>query len=136
MRTQSHVDLETAEKIIDRGIATANRLTVAVALTVVDAGGHLVACKRMDGTKFLCIEMALNKALTAVGAEVRTEQILPKTLPGEPGYCIQNQAGGRFTTLGGGIPIWANGQIAGAIGVSGGPVAQDIQIAEEALKDS
>lgn len=105
---------------------------VAQNIAVVDHAGCLLVFVRMDGAKLIAGQIAINKAFTAATGEARTDDIAPKTLPGEPGFMIQVQHNGRFTTLGGGVPVLVDGVVVGGLGISGGSVAQDIEIADVA----
>ena len=124
------IDIDEAERVIAAAAAQAQAMGVPQNIAIVDAAGHLVAFRRMDGAKFVSIEIALAKAMTAAGARKATADIMPATLPGQPGFGIQNLLGGRFTTLGGGIPLLSGTSVVGAIGVSSGSVAEDIVVAQ------
>lgn len=130
MITSLSLGLDEAERIIVAASAKAQSIGVPQNIAVVDAAGHLIAFRRMDGAKFLSIEIATAKAVTAAGARKATADIMPATQPGQPGYGIQNLHGGRFTTLGGGIPLLVGAEVVGAIGVSSGTVADDIVVAQ------
>lgn len=124
------IGLSEAERVIAAAAAKAQAMGVPQNIAVVDCAGHLVAFRRMDGAKFLSIDIAVAKAVTAAGARKATADIMPATLPGQAGFGIQNLHGGRFTTLGGGIPLLAGTEVVGAIGVSSGSVAEDIVVAQ------
>lgn len=130
MHTAFNIGCGEAEPVIAAAAREAARMGVPQNIAIVDAAGHLVAFRRMDGAKFTSIEIALAKAFTAAGAQVETRAIGARTLPGEPGFGLQNLHGGRFTTLAGGIPLRVGAQVVGAIGVSSGSTAQDQQVAE------
>jgi uncharacterized protein GlcG (DUF336 family) len=130
MHTISNIGCDEAEIVIAAAAREAARMGVPQNIAIVDAAGHLVAFRRMDGAKFTSIEIALAKAFTAAGAQVETGTIARRTLPGEPGFGLQNLHGGRFTTLGGGVPLRVGAGVVGAIGVSSGSTAQDQQVAE------
>lgn len=130
MITSLSLGLDEAERISAAASAKAQSIGVPQNIAVVDAAGHLIAFRRMDGAKFLSIEIATAKAVTAAGARKATADIMPATQPGQPGYGIQNLHGGRFTTLGGGIPLLVGAEVVGAIGVSSGTVADDIVVAQ------
>lgn len=130
MITNLSLGIADAENIIAAASAKAQSIGVPQNIAVVDAAGHLVAFRRMDGAKFLSIEIATAKAVTAAGARKATADIMPATLPGQPGFGIQNLHSGRFTTLGGGIPLLVGTDVVGAIGVSSGSVAEDIVVAQ------
>ena len=85
----------------------------------------------MPNAKLTSVDIAINKAFTAAGHRVPTANYTSGTtfLPGGPGYGIHNSNGGRFMLIGGGIPIEIDGAVVGAIGVSTGTPAQDIECA-------
>jgi uncharacterized protein GlcG (DUF336 family) len=75
-------------------------------------------------------ELAIDKAFTAQIFNNRTDALGALAQPGAELYGIQHSHGGRVMVFGGGIPIRFEGRTIGAIGVSGGTVAEDIAIAE------
>lgn len=84
----------------------------------------------MPNAKLTSIQIAIDKAFTAAGHRVPTSNYQGKNfLPGGPAYGIHNTNGGRFMLIGGGIPIMVEGVCVGAIGVSTGTPAQDIECA-------
>lgn len=129
------LDLQDARKLADAACEVSERTGVNQNIAVVDRAGELLLFLRMDGAKSISGQMAINKAFTAAGTQTRTDAIAARTEPGEPGWMIQTQHGGRFTTLGGGVPVQVDGQVVGAIGVSGGSVAQDVEIADFAVAE-
>jgi uncharacterized protein GlcG (DUF336 family) len=89
----------------------------------------------MPTAKLTSIDISINKAFTAAGhrmptAAYTTGNASKNFLPGGPGYSIHNSNGGRFSLIGGGIPIQVDGQVVGAIGVSTGTPAQDAEVAQ------
>lgn len=132
MRTLSIIDLVEAERVIEAATRAAAAEGLAVHVAVCDAVGQLVAYRRMDGANPVSGEIAQAKAFAAAGTRAATTALAPKTIPGEPGWGLQHMAGGRLTTLGGGVPIRVDGTVIGAVGVSGASVAQDIALAEAA----
>jgi uncharacterized protein GlcG (DUF336 family) len=121
-----------AQQMVDRAVAKATALGVAENVAILDDGGNLTAFRRMDGAPILCIEMAQNKAYTALfGAP--TEEFF-KFIEHEPALLAGIPMQGRVAAFGGGIPLKVNGEIVGAIGVSGAPsVEDDIACARAAL---
>jgi glc operon protein GlcG len=97
------------------------------AIAVVDAHGELMAFLRTDGCRLPSIQIAINKAYTAA-----REQIPSKTL-GErsaaEGFPLTNFGELRYVSWGGGSPIVTNGSVIGAVGVSGLPEAEDMELA-------
>jgi len=110
----------------------AHEIGVPMVIAVCDESGTLKAYSRMDGAPGLSVQIAQDKAFTAVGFGMATHQWFdfikddPPLLHG-----IVNHP--RLVVFGGGYPIKVNGQIAGGIGVSGGHYSQDMQVAEAAL---
>ena len=84
----------------------------------------------MPDAKLTSIQIAIDKAFTAAGHRSPTSAYQDKNfLPGGPAFGIHNSNGGRFSIIGGGIPIVIDGATVGAIGVSTGTPAQDIECA-------
>lgn len=104
-------------------------------IALVDASLYLLQFTRMPNAKLTSIDIAINKAFTAAGHRVPTStytasQASKNFSPGGPGYSIHNSNGGRFTLIGGGLPIEVEGRVVGAIGVSTGTPAQDTEVAQ------
>jgi len=113
-------------------VAKARELGVAENVAILDDGGHLKAFSRMDGASITTIEVAQNKAYTALFG-VPTQDFFafiqhdPSLLAGIPTLP-------RVAAWGGGLPIKVNGEVVGAIGVSGAPTVQnDVDCASAAL---
>lgn len=132
MLNHRSLDLQEASRLAAIAQELSREANVAQNIAVVDHSGALLVFIRMDGAKLIAGPIAINKAFTAATAQAKTAEIAPKTLPGEAGFMIQVQHNGRFTTLGGGVPVLADDTIVGGLGISGGSVAQDIEIAEGA----
>lgn len=130
MRKLQTIDAAEAGAVVDAAAARAAEMGVPQNIAIVDEAGHLVAFRRMDGAKFISIEIALAKAFTAAGTRKATRDIAPVTIPGEPGFGIQNLLGGRFTTLAGGVPLKLGDVVVGAIGVSSGSTQEDHLVAQ------
>ncbi len=124
------ITLAAARQVIIAAEAEAQRIGAPQNIVVVDESGNLISMIRMDGAKFLAVDIAINKAVTAAGARKATHELGPVTVPGEPAFGIQAQRGGRFTTIPGGIPLVAGGAVVGAIGVSSASAAEDLKVAE------
>ena len=112
-----------AQRMLDEAIAKAFAIGVAENVAILDDGGNLTAFRRMDGAPILCIELAQNKAYTALfGAP--TEDFF-KFIAGDPSLLAGIPMQPRVAAFGGGFPIKVDGEIVGAIGVSGAPSVQD-----------
>ena len=100
-------------------------------VAVLDAGVHLKAFVRMDGAPLGSIDVALRKASTAALFGVRSEAVWEYCKPGAPAPGLELTNGG-LAPYGGGVPLRGEGELVGAVGVSGGAIAQDLEIAEMA----
>lgn len=124
------VTAEAAEHILRTAKARAVELGVAVSIAVLDDSGVLKAFGRMDGAPLPAVQLAQDKAYTAVGFEMPTEQWRER-LEGDPVFAIGGPAAvHRLVVFGGGYPLTVDGHIVGALGVSGAHVSQDIDIAQ------
>ncbi len=107
----------------------AEQLGVLVNIAVVDAGANLKAFVRMDGSFLGSIDVAIKKAKTSRYFDIDSGELGTLTQPGGIIYNIEHSNGGLMT-FPGGIPIKdEKGNIIGAIGVSGGTIEQDREIA-------
>ena len=123
---------DQARKIIAAGEARAAEIGVPVNIAVLDAGTHLKAFVRMDGAVLGSIDVAMGKARTAALFQTTSEAVWDYCKPGAPAPGLQLSNGGLMT-FAGGIPLTgADGTMIGAVGVSGGAVSQDREIAEAA----
>ncbi|WP_232375372.1 GlcG/HbpS family heme-binding protein [Mycolicibacterium baixiangningiae] len=125
MLSAMNVDLSTASRIVAAVHAEAVRRSVLVSAAVVDAGGHLVAFGRMDGAEIAGPVLAVDKAFTAVANRVATSELARLAAPGGDLFGLHANGGGRFVIFGGGVPIFAKGDIVGGVGVSGASAADD-----------
>ncbi|MEK1934031.1 MAG: heme-binding protein [Pararhizobium sp.] len=122
-----------AQAIINGAKAKAHQLAFPVVIAVLDAGAHLKALERMDGAVLASIDIAMRKAATAVLFQANSEAVWEYCKPGAPAQGLQLTNGG-LATFGGGIPLKSpDGTVIGALGVSGGTVAQDVEVAQAAL---
>lgn len=120
-----------AQAIISAAVAKANALNVRVNIAVLDAGAHLKAFLRMDGAVLGSIDIATRKARTAVLFEVNSEAVWEYCKPGAPAPALELSNDG-LAPFAGGIPLKNSEGLQGAVGVSGGAVAQDFEIAQVA----
>jgi uncharacterized protein GlcG (DUF336 family) len=121
-----------ARMLLAAGEARANEIGVPVNIAVLDAGAHLKAFSRMDGAVLGSIDVATSKARTAVLFQIPSEAVWEYCKPGAPAPGLERSNGG-LATFAGGIPLFdAAGALVGAVGVSGGAVAQDLEIAKAA----
>ena len=126
------ISFELAQKMVDAALAKAKELGVTENVAIVDDGGNLKAFGRMDGAPILSIQMAQNKAYTALFG-VSTQEFFD-FIQGDPSLLAGIPTLARVAAWGGGFPIKVNGEVVGAIGLSGAPAVQnDVDCAKAAL---
>jgi uncharacterized protein GlcG (DUF336 family) len=124
------VTLDAAQAMLEAARAKAAQLGVPMNIAVVDGGGNLVAFARMDDAWLGSIDIAQGKAYTARAFDMPTKDLGPAAQPGGPLYGIEASNHGRLIVFAGGIPLVSGDRVVGAIGVSGGTVEQDQEVAE------
>ena len=124
---------DQARRMLAAGEEMARRIGVPVNIAVLDAGAHLKAFVRMDGAVLGSIDIAMKKAKTAVLFETTSEAVWDFCKPGAPAHGLEHSNGGLAPFAGGVSVKGPRGETLGAIGVSGGAVPQDLEIAEAAL---
>ena len=128
------ITLDLAQAVLAAGRRRAQKIGVQMNIAVVDAGGNLKAFERMDGAWLGSIDISIRKARTARYFDMDTGDLGKLSKPGAPAYMIEVSNGGLIT-FPGGVPLkTANGEILGAVGVSGGIPKQDQDVAEEAAE--
>jgi uncharacterized protein GlcG (DUF336 family) len=126
------ISSELAQKMVNAAMAKARELGVTENVAILDDGGNLKAFSRMDGAPLPTIEMAQNKAYTAL-LGVSTQDFF-NFIQGDPSLLAGIPTLARVAAWGGGFPIKVDGELVGAIGVSGAPTVQnDIDCAKAAL---
>lgn len=124
------VTLESAQAVVEAARQKADQIGVPMDIAVVDAGNNLTAFARMDNAWLGSIDIAQNKAYTARAFDMSTKDLAPLCQPNQPLFGINASNQGRLIIFAGGIPLTAGGEVVGAIGVSGGSVEQDQEVAE------
>jgi uncharacterized protein GlcG (DUF336 family) len=130
---QREVSLEQAFELLMRVRHAAAGQGLAVAAAVVDRGGHTVASARMDGTALGAMTLAVDKAYTAVLWQTPTGEFMASTQPGGADWAFNTTTGGRIVVYAGGLPLFEDGGLIGALGVSGGTGEQDDACASAAV---
>jgi glc operon protein GlcG len=121
----SHND---AMKIIAAIQAELEKENKGAAIAVCDAQGELIAFLRTDGCRLPSIYIAMNKAFTSAREQRPSKEIGQASV--EEGFPMTNFGDLRYTAWGGGVPIVYEGEVVGAIGVSGLPEAEDMVLAK------
>ena len=124
------VTLEDARRIIAAAENKAEEIGQPMNIAVVDAGANLVAHVRMDKAWIGSIDIAINKAFTARAFDIDTKTLATMSQPDDDFFGIQDSNHGRVMIFAGGVPLEKNGEVVGAIGVSGGKGKQDQTVAE------
>ena len=126
------ISFELAQKMVNAAVTKARELGVSENVAILDDGGNLKAFGRMDGAPIPTIEMAQNKAYTAL-LGVSTQDFF-NFIQGDPSLLAGIPTLSRVAAWGGGFPIKVEGEVVGAIGVSGAPAVQnDVDCARAAL---
>ena len=127
MQQKSVLTLDDANTILDAGQAEAEKQGWNVAVAVVDDGGHLLALRRLDGCAAMFSAVANEKARGAAMAGKETQAFEDMINGGRAAFL---SVPGISATMTGGVPIMVDGQVAGAVGVSGVKPDQDAQVAK------
>src|SRR6476619_7082014 len=126
------ISSELAQNMVDEAVAKAREIGVSENVAILDDEGNLKAFSRMDGAPILCIEITQNKAYTALFG-VPTQDFF-NFIQSDPSLLAGMPTLARVAAYGGGLPIKVDGELVGAIGVSGAPTVQnDIECARAAL---
>lgn len=112
----------------------ARAIGVPMNIALLDGGANLKAFLRMDGALLGSIDIALRKAKTAALFGMNSESVGEFCKPGGTSPGLEDTNGG-LTVFAGGLPLRdSEGRLLGAVGVSGGSVVQDFQVAEAAAR--
>ena len=114
---------------MDAIVAEAAKNSRSAVIAVADSHGELIAFARMDGAPVSSITIAANKAWTAARERKTTQEIGERVRHQEKGFDIAYFGDPRFVGWGGGVPVWRDGEVVGAIAVSGLPQEDDIRLA-------
>ena len=130
MLTKSVLTVAETTQILDAARAEAEKNKWAVAIAVVDDGGHLLTLLRLDGCAPIGAYIATEKARTAALGRRETKVYEDMINNGRTAFLSAPLQG----TLEGGVPVIVDGQVVGAVGVSGVKSEQDAQIAKAAIQ--
>ena len=133
MLTIKRLEIEEAQILIDGAAAKAREITVPMCIAVCDESGHLIRFDRMDGGKVSSISIAIDKAFTGAVARRGTHVYNQLCVPGNQTFGIHITNEGHFSVIGGGLPVFVDGEIVGGIGLSSGTAEQDLVCAEAAV---
>ena len=126
----SGLTLDIAKKMLEAGEKEAEKQGVPMSIAISDAGGNLIAFRRMDNAALFSIQIAMDKSFTTVFGKMPTGNFANLYRTGELVPLFFHE---RWITFPGGFPIIKDGRILGGIGVSGG-TTEDVYVAKAALK--
>ena len=127
------IDGATAQRMIEAAIAKARELRKAMCVAIVNDVGQLKAFHAMDGAPHIAIQISQDKAWTASSFGIATH-VWWDFIKNDPPRLHGLVHTPRLTTFGGGYPVMEDGQMIGAIGVSGGHYSDDMEVARAALE--
>lgn len=125
IKASSSMNLRLAKALIDKIEHKAAQMGVRAVIAVSDAAGRPVAIHVMDGAYIGSFDIALNKTYTSAAFRMSTAKLGELAAPGGSLYGIQFTNQGKVVIFGGGEPLMWNGEMIGAVGVSGGTAEQD-----------
>ncbi|MFD8784518.1 heme-binding protein [Kitasatospora sp. NPDC059599] len=124
-----------AETLVSAARAAAEAAGVAVGVTVLDAGGHLLAFRRDDRAVLISGETSTRKAYTALQLNAPTADLVDLVKPDGPFHSLSTALDRPLLFIAGGIPVHRDGRLIGAIGIGGGAPEQDHAFATAALAE-
>ena len=135
MSTNTFAPLSTqdAEVLVAAAQRAAEAAGVTVSVTVLDAGGHLLAFRRDDRAVLISGETSTRKAYTALQLNAPTADLVDLVKPEGPFHSLPTALDRPLLFIAGGIPVHRDGRLVGAIGVGGGAPDQDHGFASAAL---
>ena len=133
MMTRPTLSSDAARLLIEAAVAEARELSVAITVVVVDESGVTKEMLRMDGAPLVSVQTAMSKAYAAAAIAMPPDEFY--TAIEADGAAVASFAGRPgMALIAGGLPLLADGQLAGAIGVAGAMTgADDRRIAEAAV---
>ncbi len=124
------MSLKLANKLTERIMEKAASMKMKVVVAISDEKARPVSIQCMDGSFIGSYDVALNKTFTSIAFERSTKELGKLAQPGKELYGIQFTNEGKIVIFGGGEPLFHEGKLIGALGVSGGTAEQDTKLAE------
>ncbi|GGX45189.1 GlcG/HbpS family heme-binding protein [Streptomyces chartreusis] len=125
---------QDADLLIAAAHQAAEAAGVNVSVTVLDAGGHLLAFRRDDRAVLIAGETSTRKAYTALQLNAPTADLVDAVQPGGLFHTLPTALDRPLLFIAGGVPVHRDGRLIGAIGVGGGAPDQDHGFATTAIK--
>ncbi|MFE0727592.1 GlcG/HbpS family heme-binding protein [Streptomyces antibioticus] len=126
--------IQDAEALVTAARQAAEAAGVTVSVTVLDAGGHLLAFRRDDRAVLISGETSTRKAYTALQLNAPTADLVDAVQPGGPFHTLPTALDRPLLFIAGGVPVHRDGRLIGALGIGGGAPEQDHAFATAALK--
>ncbi|MCX4665827.1 heme-binding protein [Streptomyces sp. NBC_01381] len=126
--------IQDAEALVSTAHRAAEAAGVMVSVTVLDAGGHLLAFRRDDRAVLISGETSTRKAYTALQLNAPTADLVDLVKPDGPFHTLPTALDRPLLFIAGGIPVHRDGRLIGAIGVGGGAPEQDHGFATAAVE--
>ena len=134
MKQNNTLDHDMAQKAIQAIKAELEKRGKAAVIAVADSHGELIGLLRLDGAPLPSIVIATNKAWTAARERRPTRDIGQSARDPHNGFDMAFFGDPRYIGWGGGLPVVFNGEVVGAVAVSGLPELEDIEVAQFGLK--
>lgn len=129
----SQIDLDQAQRVLEAALHKSAEIGIRTSVAIVDEGRELLLFARQTGALLGSIEVSIAKAYTARSLDMNTGEVGPMTQPGQPLYGLEVTHHKPLVTFPGGRPIRVGDEVVGAVGVSGGTVEEDDEIAAAAV---
>ncbi|MFF2214649.1 GlcG/HbpS family heme-binding protein [Streptomyces antibioticus] len=126
--------IQDAEALVTAARQAAEAAGVTVSVTVLDAGGHLLAFRRDDRAVLISGETSTRKAYTALQLDTPTADLVDAVQPGGPFHTLPTALDRPLLFIAGGVPVHRDGRLIGALGIGGGAPEQDHAFATAALE--
>ncbi|MFE2935577.1 heme-binding protein [Streptomyces sp. NPDC059278] len=126
---------QDAEALVTAARHAADAAGVTVSVTVLDAGGHLLAFRRDDRAVLISGETSTRKAYTALQLDTPTAELVDLVKPEGPFHTLPTALDKPLLFIAGGVPVHRDGRLIGAIGVGGGAPEQDHSFATAAVQE-
>jgi glc operon protein GlcG len=130
MHTTLNLSHQEAQRIVHAIQTELEARGKTAVIAVCDAYGELLTLLRVSGAPLPSIVIAQNKAFTAARERRPSRDIGQASRHATDGFDLRNFGDPRYIGWGGGLPVWLEGQCVGAVGVSGLPESEDIELAQ------
>lgn len=125
----SSLTLDGARKVLESALARAEEMGKVFCIAVTDPSGEALVTARMDGAPRLSAGIALNKAYTVTAFGGMPTAAWWDAIKDDPAVANGITHTPRLIVFGGGVGVFGDGALVGAIGVSGGSADEDAEVA-------